>query len=400
MRLKLFFKDRIAFECILLFLGMCAIVLLSPNHPIGDEQIYLSNLDWKGNFFSSAFIQQYKGTSGILSTWLFSLFPAYVRTHFETMRLLFVVQFSVSVWLCFLLLKRKGFLLHPSIVIFIPGSLVLCARAMGDFPPVLLMTVFLWVIEFLEQKGNTYRKRGLIIVVSALLGALTIIGKQNLLVVVIIWPFYLLVTKRMHWVELVLFYLILLPFPLYIFSLWQGIAPASSSIVSLGSFHWQNAEFVLNWFFLSYVFLKGDFKSWFIVQWKNLVVFFTLTVCLYFAQDNWRTDLAAHDLRSLFHFIFHLELAMASVAALLIMKDELLHSFSWLQLAITVIILLMALASLKLSAMQMRYPAAFFPLLLLFVFSAKTTIVKTNYWSLLGLAFNLLNIYLLYSLKG
>jgi hypothetical protein len=399
MRLKLFFKDRIAFECILLFLGMCAIVLLSPNHPIGDEQIYLSNLDWKGYFFSSAFIQQYKGTSGILSTWLFSLFPAYVRAHIETMRLLFVVQFSVSVWLCFLLLKRKGFLLHPSIVIFIPGSLVLCARAMGDFPPVLLMTVFLWVIEFLEQKGNTYRKRGLIILVSALLGALTIIGKQNLSVVVFIWPFYLFVSKRMHWIELVLFYLILLPFPLYIFSLWQGIAPASSKIVSLGFFHWQNAEFVLNWFFLSYLFLKGDFKSWFRVQWKNLVVFITLTVCLYFAQDNWRTDLAAHDLRSLFHLIFHLELAMASVAALQIMKDELLYSFSWQQLSITIIILLMALASVKLSAMQMRYPAAFFPFLLLYVFNTKTALVKIKYWSLLGLAFNLLNIYLLYQLS-
>jgi hypothetical protein len=262
------------------------------------------------------------------------------------------------------------------------------------------MTAFLWVIEFLEQKGNTYRKRGLIILVSALLGALTIIGKQNLLVVVIIWPFYLFVSKRMRWIELVLFYLILLPFPLYIFSLWHGIAPASSSIVSLGFFHWQNAEFVLNWFFLSYVFLKGDFKSWFRVQWKNLVVFFTLTVCLYFAQDNWRTDLAAHDLRGLFHLIFHLELAMASVAALLIIKDELLHSFSWQQLAITVIILLMALVSVKLSAMQMRYPAAFFPLLLLYVFNSKAVIVKTNYWSLLGLVFNLLNIYLLYSLKG
>lgn len=400
MRLKLFFKDRIALECILLFLGMCAIVLLSPNHPIGDEQIYLSNLDWKGNFFSFAFIQQYKGTSGILSTWLFSLFPAYVRMHIETMRLLFVVQFSVAVWLCFLLLKRKGFLLHPSIVIFIPGSVVLCSRAMGDFPPVLLMTAFLWVIEFLEQKGNNYRKRGLIILVSALLGALTIIGKQNLLVVVFIWPFYLFVSKRMHWIELVFFYLILLPFPLCIFSLWHGIAPASSKIVSLGSFHWQNAEFVLNWFFLSYLFLKGDFKYWFKALRKNLALFFTLTICLYFAQDNWRTDLAAHDLRGLFHLIFHLELAMASVGALLIMKDELLHSFSWQQLAITVIILLMALASVKLSAMQMRYPAAFFPLLLLFVFNAKTTMVKTNYWSLLGLAFNLLNIYLLYSLKG
>jgi hypothetical protein len=91
---------------------------------------------------------------------------------------------------------------------------------------------------------------------------------------------------------------------------------------------------------------------------------------------------------------------MASLAALLIMKDELIHSFNWLQLAITVIILLMALASLKLSAMQMRYPAAFFPLLLLYVFNSKVAIVKTNYWSLLGLAFNLLNIYLLYSLKG
>ncbi len=380
----------------LLLLGsLCLLVAFSPRLPIADESIYFSNLEWKGSPWTIAFIKNYHGTAGIVSSWFYFLLPSSLRVNILYLRWVNVSLFVLSVYLLFKFLLKRTNPFEIFSVVFIPGTFALFGRAMGDFPPILTCVLFLVGLEYLTHIESVWR-RLLFLVLIALLGALTIVGKQNLLLVVFTWPILALLQRRITLLELLLLFVLIVPFPLFVFTVWKGLAPANSKVLKLGTLNWSSFEYVLQWFIVSYFLLVGEVRKMIVSIERQWLLVLLLFLILYLLQGTLIADLQFDSRIEFIYFIYHLFLAFTSAYAIFFIYTNLRERSSIKSLAVLGIICMMAFASLNLISVQMRYPAAFFGLLLIFIDDKKLDQATPNYWKWFGLLFNIVNLYLIY----
>lgn len=383
---------------IVLLLLLCGLVALGPSHPIADEAIYLSNLNSRYSPWSIDFIRNYQGTAGIVSTWFYFLLPSFFRNHLIGLRLCNVFFFVASVYLVFnhWRISIKGYALFT--ILFIPGTIALIARAMGDWPPVFFSIIFLVLLQSLSNV-TINRWRFLFLFSAAILGSLAVIGKQSLSLIVFIWPFYLWRTKELKSGELIFLLFALVPIPLLVFSIWHGVSPASSKLIRSGQFNWSSLEYVFCWFVAAYLFLTANFNYVLsLIKKKGWLMLF-LFLGFYLLQNNWNQDLQIASYRQFAYLLTHLLLASSAAVFCLLGLDKWQKKSNEQERIVFIIIILMALLSLTLSAIQMRYPAAFFPLILLFCKKEIERSYTMNYFKYFGLGFNLLNLYLLFRMS-
>lgn len=171
-------------------IGLCALVSLSPAHPVYDERWFLDTLDLlKRHRLSIAFLREFPGAAGPTFALVFAAVDRVVALSFPWLRLINVGLLAASVILMWRILKSTsdepaspGPTLLAASLTMLPTVGVSAGMALTEMPAVFFILVSVFLLASARDPTASFVRAWLAAVGCGAAIAAAVLGRQNYLV--------------------------------------------------------------------------------------------------------------------------------------------------------------------------------------------------------------------------
>ena len=356
----------------------------------GDESGYFLNLELIDKYgISTSFLQHFSGMAGPLHPILHWLLRPLTGAVPPAARFVNFVILCVFVWHFRRDIGER--------LLFIPMTFVCAGYAMTEFPAMLFLLYSILIINSLKKERSS---QILQIILSGFCLSLAIAGRWNYLVLLPlfwIWFFIKLNGEKLKFsnllsfssVQIFLFLLCSLIFPIWILSAWKGLAPPEAQLVEgYGTFDIAPHHLILSGCFSALMMLILR-PQWLMEMKKSISLFtyFSITVFVTNLFLNYYNFLPAKSLFNQLESYLPLQIiggffgSLSICMSLVFLYNLFLHAWKrkndWTYVFYSICTLAILLTSIKTTHIfSSRYPYQAIPFLLLMLQKEEKTLIK------------------------